>query len=141
MVGSFSTFMLRARQRNCELPSAAFRWSTGYFYLYTATKCCWWGQYSSFLSYVKEAIHANPILLLKTEIYLLLFKRLLDFIRDLSGIRVAERARPLLEKKKEKRAGSDSRKVRRRSFISNRIFSRLEQIELKRWSNALKSGD
>jgi glycosyltransferase involved in cell wall biosynthesis len=141
MVGSFSTFMLRARQRNCELPSAAFRWSAGYFYLYTATNCSWWGQYSGFLSYVKAAVRANPILLLKTEIYLLLFKRLLDFIRDLSGFQFAERVRPLLEKKKEKRAGLDSRKVRRRSFISNRIFSRLEQIELKRWSNALKSGD
>jgi hypothetical protein len=31
--------------------------------------------------------------------------------------------------------------VRRHSFISNRIFSRLEQIELKRWSNALKRGN
>jgi len=79
--------------------------------------------------------------LLKTEIYWLLFKRLLDFIRELSGFQLAERVRPLLEKKKEKRAGLDSRKVRRRSFISNRIFSRLEQFELKRWSNALKSGD
>jgi glycosyltransferase involved in cell wall biosynthesis len=140
MVGSFSTFMLRARQRNCELPSAAFRWSTGYFYLYTATKCCWWGQYSNFLSYVKEAIHANPILLLKTEIYVLLSKRLLDFVKDLRGIRVAERVRPLREKKNEKRGGLSSRKVRKHSFISDRIFSRLEQIELKRWSNALKSG-
>jgi len=140
MVGSFSTLLLRARQRNCELPSAAFRWSTGYFYLYTATKCCWWGQYASFLGYVKEAVCANPILLLKTDIYLLLFTRLRDFIRDLRGIRVAERVRPLLRKRKEKRAGSDCRKVKRRSFISNRIFSRLEQIELKRWSNALKSG-
>jgi glycosyltransferase involved in cell wall biosynthesis len=141
MVGSFSTFMLRARQRNCELPSAAFRWSTGYFYLYTATKCCWWGQYSGFLSYVKEAVCANPILLLKTDIYLLLSKRFFDFIRDLSGFQLAERVRPLLKKKKEKRAGLDSRKVRRHSFISNRIFSRLEQIELKRWSNALKRGN
>jgi glycosyltransferase involved in cell wall biosynthesis len=141
MVGSFSTFMLRARQRNCELPSAAFRWSTGYFYLYTATKCCWWGQYSNFLRYVKEAVRANPILLLKTEIYLLLSKRFFDFIRDLSGIQVAQRVRPLLEKKNEKRAGLSSGKVRRNSFISNRIFSRLEQIELKRWSNALKRGN
>jgi hypothetical protein len=84
----------------------------------------------------------NPILLLKTELYLLLSKRLLDFIRDLGGIQVAEGVRPsLLGKQNEKRAGLNSRKVRRRSFISNRIFSFLEDIALKRWSNALKSGD
>jgi hypothetical protein len=76
---------------------------------------------------VKEAIHANPFLLLKTEIYVLLSKRLLDFVKDLRGIRVAERVRPLREKKNEKRGGLRSRKVRKHSFISNRIFSRLEQ--------------
>jgi glycosyltransferase involved in cell wall biosynthesis len=137
MVGSFSAVMLRARQRNGDLPSAAFRWSTGYFYLYVATNCCWWGQYSCCLSYLKQAVRANPILLLKTDVYLLLFKSLLGVIRNPGGIQFSERVRPSLEKK-EKRADLDSRKGRRRSFISNRIFSRIEQIELKRWFTALK---
>jgi hypothetical protein len=139
MVGSFSTVMLRAQQRNCDLPAAAFRWSTGYFCLYVATKCCWWGQYSCCPSYLKQAVRANPILLLKTDFYSLLCKSYLEAFRDPSGNQLVERARPSLEKNK-KRAGLDSRKERRPSFISNRIFSRIEQIELKRWSTAPKAG-
>ena len=139
MVGSFSAIMLRARQRNCDLPPAAFRWSAGYFYLYVAIKCTGWGQYSCSPSYLIQAVLANPILLLRTDVYLLLFKSLLK-VMDRSGIQFAERVRPSLERR-EKRAGLDSRKGRRRSFISNRIFSRIEQMELKRWATALKDED
>ena len=77
MSASFAVFIRRARQRNGDLPAAAFRWSGGYFYLYLADKCFAWHEHSRCLRYLKETVSSNPVLLLKAGIYRTLFQCLL----------------------------------------------------------------
>lgn len=69
MAASFAVFIRRARQRNGDLPAAAFRWSGGYFYLYIADKCFAWRDYNRCLRYLKQTVSSNPVLLLKAGIY------------------------------------------------------------------------
>ena len=76
MAASFAVFIGRARQRNGDLPAAAFRWSGGYFYLYIADKCFAWREYTRCLRYLKETVSSNPVLLLKGGIYRTLFQSL-----------------------------------------------------------------
>ena len=69
MSASFAVFIRRARQRNSDLPAAAFRWSGGYFYLYMADKCFAWRDYNRCLRYLKLTVFSNPVLFLKAGIY------------------------------------------------------------------------
>src|SRR4029077_10604645 len=117
MAASFATTIRRARQRNCDLPSAAFRWSAGYFYLYLEDKCCDFGHFSWSLRYLKEAIHANPVLLLKTGTYRRFMKDLLDLITGSNGCNLAK-LRPSSEEKRNQ-ADLHPKKKRERQFISN----------------------
>jgi glycosyltransferase involved in cell wall biosynthesis len=137
MAASFAVVLSRARQRNCDLPSAAFRWSAGNFYLHLVKTCFQWGHYSCCPSHLKEAVRANPVLLLKTWIYRAFLRSLLKIILDSSGNHLAEQVQPWPEKK-GKGADLNYQKERKRPFISNRIF---EHIELTRWSAALNDGD
>jgi hypothetical protein len=86
---------------------------------------------------LKEAVCANPALLLTTRIYRAFLRSLLKLIMDPGGNHLAEQVRPSPEKKGIG-ADSDSRKERKRPFISNRIF---EHIERRRWSAAQNDGD
>jgi glycosyltransferase involved in cell wall biosynthesis len=124
MAASYAVIMSRARQRNSDLPSAAFRWSAGYFYLYLADKCYACGRYSDCLGFLEEAVRANPVLLLKAGIY----KRSLKAaLRTLTGSAV-----------KTKRAAQfHSNKRKRRSSVLNIPF---RYFELARWSAALHDG-
>jgi len=94
MAASFAVFTYRARQRNCDLPSATFRWSGGYFYLYLVFKCYDSGHYSRCLRYLKEAACANPVLLLNAGIYNTFMKTVFNIIMGSTGIHLAEPARP-----------------------------------------------
>ena len=76
MAASFAVFIRRARQRNPDLPAAAFRWSGGYFYLYIADKCFAWHEYARCIRYLKETVSSNPVLLLKAGIYRTFFRAL-----------------------------------------------------------------
>jgi glycosyltransferase involved in cell wall biosynthesis len=132
MAASFAIFWRRARQRNCDLSAASFRWSAGVFYLYIARKGFVSGHYHRCLGYLKEAIRGNPVLLLKTEIYRLFFKSLLKIVMG-SSRNVPERVRPRREKM-GKAMNFNSQRKSRRPFVSDRIF---ESIARKRYSAAV----
>jgi glycosyltransferase involved in cell wall biosynthesis len=136
MAASFTVVIHRARQRNRDLPSAAFRWSAGYFYLYLVRKGYRWGHYPGCLRYLKEAVLANPVLLLKTTVYRIFMKSFFGIAVDWIGSPFPKEVRPLPEEK-ERKANLSSKKKKKRPFISNRIFKR---IELSRWSAALHEG-
>jgi glycosyltransferase involved in cell wall biosynthesis len=129
MAASFATVMRRARQRNCDLPPTTFRWSCGNFYRYLANRCYYWGYYSRFLRYLKEAIVANPVLLLDAAIYSSLLKSVFDIVtgtarRDLAPGRVSpDKAEERVYLRRSKR-----------SKILNMIF---DHIESKHWAAAL----
>jgi glycosyltransferase involved in cell wall biosynthesis len=124
MAASYAVVMSRARQRNCDLPSAAFRWSAGYFYLYLAHRCQTCGRYSECLSFLKEAVRANPVLLLKAGIYKRSIKAAL---RTITG--------STAETKKAAEVHSNNRK--KRSSVLSLPF---RYFELARWSAALHDG-
>ena len=134
MAASYAVMMCRARQRNCDLPSVAFRWSAGYFYWYLVNKCYVWGYYSRCLHYLKEAACANPFLLLKTDVYRKFINSVLRILTGQTADSLAKQVQPSPEKK-EKEAELRSKRERKGQFISNRIFRR---IELSRWSTALR---
>jgi hypothetical protein len=67
MAASFAVTMGRARQRNSDLPAATFRWSAGNFYVYLVGRCMRWGHYARCLRFLKEAVRADPVLLLIAE--------------------------------------------------------------------------
>jgi glycosyltransferase involved in cell wall biosynthesis len=136
MATSFAVTMRRARQRNCDLPSAAFRWSGGYFYLYLADKCYDWSHYFQCLRYLKEAFCANPVLLLKAGLYRTSMKSVVNIITGSTGINLTEPARPSPEKM-GKAVKLYSKKRKRRPFILTMI---LRRIESTRWSAALNDG-
>jgi glycosyltransferase involved in cell wall biosynthesis len=136
MAASFAVLIRRARQRNCDSPLAIFRWSTGRFYHYLVGRCFRSGHYSRCPRYLKEAVLADPVLLLSTDIYRALLKTLLKVIMHPSGNLPAEQIRPW-PKKTGKEADSNSRKGRRFPFISNRFF---EHIDRARWSATLNDG-
>ena len=125
MEASFATVMLRARQRNGDLPSAAFGWSAGYFYLYMAEKCYDTRHYPSCVRYLTRATGANPVLLLNSGIYKTGTKSLLGL-------------RPGPIGKNGTGTNGSAKKGRKRPFIfSDAIF---RHFELARWSAALHDG-
>jgi glycosyltransferase involved in cell wall biosynthesis len=124
MAASYAATMHRARQRNHDLPSAAFRWSAGYFYLYLADKCHNSSRYSESLSLLQEAVHANPVLLLKAGIYKRSTKAAL---RIITGSSV----------KTNRAAKFHSNKSKKRPSVLNLPF---RYFELARWSAALHDG-
>jgi glycosyltransferase involved in cell wall biosynthesis len=136
MTASFVVTMHRARQRNGDLPSAAFRWSGGYFYLYLTEKCYVWADYPRCLRYLKEAVCANPVLLLRLGIYGTLWKSIIRIIARSVGIQLAKPVRGL-SGKMGKGVDLDSEQRRKRKFILNMLF---RHFELARWSAALDDG-
>jgi glycosyltransferase involved in cell wall biosynthesis len=122
MEASFGTVMRRARQRNGDLPPAAFRWSAGYFYQYIAEKCYESHHYPGCIRYLTRAIGANPVLLLNPRIYKTATKSLLSLMpgpTDKNG------------------AGTNAavKKGRTRPFKLGATF---KHFELARWSAALE---
>jgi glycosyltransferase involved in cell wall biosynthesis len=134
MAASYAVVMGRARERNCDLPSSIFRWSAGNFYSRLVQKSFHWGCYDQCLRYLKEAVCADPALLLTTGVYRRSIGSLLISIMDSRGKFSAEKMPPVLPEKKGKRLSTESKKNGKCPFISNQIF---ENIERRRWSAAL----
>lgn len=124
MDASFATVMRRARQRNRDLPPAAFRWSAGYFYQYIAEKCYESQHYPSCIRYLSRAINANPVLLLNPRIYKTGTKSLLSLMPGIPGKNGAGINEP-------------AKKGRKRPFKLGATF---RHLELARWSAALEDG-
>jgi glycosyltransferase involved in cell wall biosynthesis len=138
MAASFAVVMGRARERNCDLPTSIFRWSAGNFYSHLVQSSYYWGSYDRCLSYLKEAVRADPALLLTTGVYRRSIGSLLNAITDSRRNYSAREEPSLLPERKGKGLGMDSKKNGKRPFISNRIF---ENIERRRWSAVLAEGD
>ena len=66
MSASFAVISRRARARNPDLPAATFHWAAGYFYEYLVGRCDRWEHYSWSFRYLRKAVRANPLYLLKT---------------------------------------------------------------------------
>jgi glycosyltransferase involved in cell wall biosynthesis len=130
MAASFGTVIRRAHERNRDLPSDTFRWSRGHFYRYLADRCEYWGNYPRFFRYFKDAIIANPVLLLDAVIYITLFKSVSRLVARSIGIHLAELARETPERMGER---VNLRYSKRRQIV-NVIF---DHIEAKRWSAAV----
>jgi glycosyltransferase involved in cell wall biosynthesis len=124
MIASFAATIRRVRQRNGGLPAATFRWSGGYFYLYLANKCYDSGDYPRCLGYLKVAVSANPVLLLKAGIYKTFVKSVFNRGTRPTG-------------KGSERADSHSKKRKKDPSILNAIF---RHFELARWAAALQDG-
>ena len=137
MAASFAVVMGRARERNCDLPSSIFRWSAGKFYAYLAQNSYHWGYYDRCLRYLKEAVRADPALLLTTGVYRTSIQSMLNAVMGSRGKYSTREPLSFLAEKKGKGPGTDSEKNGERLFISNRIF---ENIERRRWSAALENG-
>ncbi len=137
MAASFVVVMSRARERNRDLPCSIFRWSAGCFYAYLVQNSYRWGHYDRCLRYLKEAVQADPALLLRTSVYRTFIKILLNVIMDSLGKHGAREVLLLLPAKKGIGPNAESKKKGKRPFISNRI---IENIERKRWSAALNDG-
>ena len=137
MAASFAILVRRARERNCDLPSSIFRWSAGCFYAYLARNSYDWGCYRWCLRYLKDAVRADPALLLTTVVYRTFIRALLNVITDSIGKHPAREVLPLLPDKKRKKTNVDSKKKEKLPFIFDWIF---ENIERRRWSAALDDG-
>ena len=138
MAASYAVVMGRARERNCDLPSSIFRWSAGNFYSRLVDNSFHLGCYDRYFRYLKEAVRADPALLLTTGVYRRSIGRLLKAIMDSRGKYFVREVPPMLPEKKSKSPSMESKKNWKRPFISNRIF---ENIERRRWSAALAEGD
>jgi hypothetical protein len=86
---------------------------------------------------LKEAVRADPALLLTTGLYRTSIGSLLNAIMDSRGKYSPGEVPSLLPEKKGKGPCMDSKKNGKRPFISNRIF---EKIERRRWSAVLENG-
>jgi glycosyltransferase involved in cell wall biosynthesis len=124
MDASFATVMRRARQRNRDLPPAAFRWSAGYFYQYIAERCYETHHYPSCIRYLTRAIGANPVLLLNPRIYKTGTKSLLSLM-------------PGPTEKNGAGTNEPAKKGRKRPFKLGATF---RHLEFARWSAALEDG-
>jgi hypothetical protein len=116
------------------LPSSAFCWSAGNFYRHLVRNSYHRGYYDRCLRYLKEAVLADPVLLLTTSVYR-------TFIGSMFNVTMVSRKKhavgevlSLLPEKNGKSPSIDSKKNGKPPFISNRIF---ENIERRRWSAAL----
>jgi glycosyltransferase involved in cell wall biosynthesis len=136
MAASFAILMRRARERNVDLPPSIFRWSAGFFYAYLARnsfdRCC----YRSCLRFLKEAVCADPALLLSSGVSKTFIRTLLRLITDSRREHFAGEIPPLPSEKGRKQTDLVSNK-KKEPFIFNRIF---EKIERRRWSAALDDG-
>ena len=121
MASSYAVVVRRAHERNRDLPSATFRWSTARFYLYLVGRCFQGDHYFHCHRYLKTALSADPILLLSTDFYRALLKTLLKLIMGPSGNHPAEQIRPW-PKKTGRAVDLNFQKRRRFPFISNRII-------------------
>jgi hypothetical protein len=124
MEASFGSVMRRARQRNGDLPPAAFRWSAGYFYQYIAEKCYESHHYPSCIRYLTRAIAANPVLSLNPRIHKTGTKSLLSLM-------------PGPMEKNGTGTEAPAKKGRKRPFKLGATF---RHLELARWSAALEDG-
>ena len=131
---SFAIVLRRAQERNCDLPTATFRWSAGYFYAYLLGKCDFWDHHSWRFRYLKKAVCANPWYLLNPWTYKAFTKFSLYVITGSTRKKFVKRVRPLSEKKGQENVLDVGRK-RKRPFIFNRIF---ENIECRRLYAALQ---
>lgn len=136
MAISFAVVMSRARQRNGDLPCSAFRWSAGNFYRYLAQNAYHRGYYERSLHYLKQAVFADPTLLLTTNIYRTFIGSLLNIPMVLPKEHAIQEVLSLVQEKQGQghSPSTNSNKNRKPPFISNRIF---ENIERRRWSAAL----
>ena len=134
MAASFAMVMGRARKRNLDLPSSIFCWSAGHFYAYLAKNSYRWGYYDRCLRYLKEAVRSDPALLLTTVVYRILVRALFKMNKDSGGKLLAEKVEADMNGKGR---NLEPDKKRKRPFISNLIF---EKIERRRWSAALENG-
>ena len=137
MAASFAVVMSRPRKRNFDLPSSIFRWSAGYFYAYLVKNSYRWGYYDQCLRYLKEAVRSDPALLLTTDVYRILIQAFLKAIMGPGEKRLARQVLPLMPEENGKGLNLESKKKRKRPFISNWIF---ENIEQRRWCAALEAG-
>ena len=85
MAASFVVMLRRARERDGDLPSSIFRLSAGRFYLHLVQTCYQWGHDRWCLRYLKEAVRADPALLLTTGVYRTFIRSLLNVITDSGG--------------------------------------------------------
>jgi glycosyltransferase involved in cell wall biosynthesis len=137
MATSFAVMMLRARERNWDLPSSIFRWSAGHFYAYLAQNAYHSGHHVRSLRRLKEAARADPALLLTTGAYKIFVGSVLNLIRGTRGKDPISGVLPSLPKETGKGPCIESRENRKHPFLSNRIF---KQIERARWYAALRDG-
>lgn len=137
MAASFAVVMRRARERNCDLPSSIFRWSAGYFYSHLVQISYHWGHHQRCLRYSKEAVRADPALLLTAGVYRTFIKSLFNVMMGSRRKHRAPETLPYLLEKRKKQSDLNTKKKGRRQFISERIF---ENIERRRWSTALDAG-
>jgi hypothetical protein len=110
----------------------AFRWSAGYFYRNLASKCFGLGHYSGCLDYLKEAVSANPVLLLTAATYKAFIKSVIKLVTAKTGNHHAEQL--LSIKNKEKGSDLPPNIKKKSPLISNWIFKYVEGV---RWSAAL----
>ena len=137
METSYAFVVQRTRQRNRDLPTASFRWSAGYFYVYLLEICDFWGHYPWSFRYLIKAVCANPFYLLTTWIYKKFIVIQLGAIMGQPWKKFVKQVRPSSAKKGQE-ADLHSKKDKKRPFISSAIFNR---IELNRWAAALHDGD
>jgi glycosyltransferase involved in cell wall biosynthesis len=137
MATSFAVVMRRAQERNSDLPASIFRWSAGCFYHRLVENSYRSGDPYRSLRYLKDAVRADPALLLRTSVYKTSIQALRTVITGALGLNPGRKllVSPLDEK--EKRLNAISKKKGDRPFISNRIF---DHIERRRWSAALDNG-
>jgi hypothetical protein len=93
MAASFAVMMRRARERNCDLPSSIFRLAGGRFYLNLVQKCYHWGYDRWCLRYLKEAVRADPALLLSADVYRTFIRTLVRTLSD-RILNIEHRRRP-----------------------------------------------
>ena len=137
MEKSFAVVMQRVRQRNRDLATAYFRWSAGYFYVYLLEICDLWGHYSWSFRCLMKAVCANPFYLLKAWIYKKLIVIQLNAIMGPTWKKFVKQVRRSSAKKGQE-ANLNSKKDKKRPFISSGIFNRIED---NRWAAALHDGD
>jgi glycosyltransferase involved in cell wall biosynthesis len=138
METSYAVVIQRVRQRNRDLPTASFRWSSGYFYVYLLEICDFWGHYSWSFRYWIKAVCANPFYLLNTWTYKKFIVIQLGAIMGSTWQKKFVKQVRGSSEKKGQQADLHSKKGKKRPFISNAIFNR---IELNRWAAALHDGD
>jgi glycosyltransferase involved in cell wall biosynthesis len=131
MVASFAMAKRRARRRNRDLPAASFRWSDGYFYAYLAEKCYGTGSYSRSLRYLRKAVFANPVFLLKASVCKTFLRSVFKLNRPTN--KASERAAV----RSNEKASVRFKKIRKLLSILDAVFRR---FELARWDAASQDG-